>query len=129
MQNLPFYRIFAADSRSPRDGKHIEILGHYDPIPGEPRTSFKLVQGTFLRCALHSLPETVYHRHVCAWAAGKDGNKHVGLNIARVQYWLSVGAQPTSTVARILGQAAIIPKPPPPQSRQLGPKKDRKAKK
>jgi ribosomal protein S16 len=35
MQNLPFYRIFAADSRSPRDGKHIEILGHFDPIPGD----------------------------------------------------------------------------------------------
>jgi ribosomal protein S16 len=61
--------------------------------------------------------------------AGKDGNKHVGLNIARVQYWLSVGAQPSKTVARILGQAAIIPQPPPPQSRQLGPKKELKQKK
>ena len=28
----PFYRIVAADSRSPRDGKFIEILGTYDPI-------------------------------------------------------------------------------------------------
>ena len=27
----PFYRIVVADSRSPRDGKFIEILGHYDP--------------------------------------------------------------------------------------------------
>ncbi len=27
----PQYRIIAADSRSPRDGKFIEILGHYDP--------------------------------------------------------------------------------------------------
>lgn len=34
VQNLPFYRIFAADGRSPRDGKHIEILGHFDPVPG-----------------------------------------------------------------------------------------------
>lgn len=39
VQNLPFYRIFAADSRSPRDGKHIEILGHYDPIPGEKQSA------------------------------------------------------------------------------------------
>ena len=30
---FPFYRIVAADHRSPRDGKHLEILGHYDPIP------------------------------------------------------------------------------------------------
>lgn len=28
----PFYRIVAADSRSPRDGKFIEIVGIYNPI-------------------------------------------------------------------------------------------------
>jgi small subunit ribosomal protein S16 len=27
----PFYRIVAADSRAPRDGKFLEILGYYDP--------------------------------------------------------------------------------------------------
>ncbi|WP_110953090.1 30S ribosomal protein S16 [Anaerosinus massiliensis] len=26
----PFYRVVVADSRSPRDGRFIEILGHYD---------------------------------------------------------------------------------------------------
>jgi small subunit ribosomal protein S16 len=28
----PSYRIVVADSRSPRDGKFIEILGHYEPV-------------------------------------------------------------------------------------------------
>ncbi len=28
----PSYRIVAADSRSPRDGRFIEIVGTYDPI-------------------------------------------------------------------------------------------------
>lgn len=28
----PFYRIVAADSRSPRDGRFIEILGTYNPL-------------------------------------------------------------------------------------------------
>lgn len=28
----PFYRIVVADSRTPRDGKFIEILGTYDPL-------------------------------------------------------------------------------------------------
>lgn len=28
----PFYRIVAADSRSPRDGKFLEVLGYYDPL-------------------------------------------------------------------------------------------------
>lgn len=27
----PFYRIVVADSRMPRDGRFIEIVGHYDP--------------------------------------------------------------------------------------------------
>ena len=28
----PFYRLVAADSESPRDGKFLEILGYYDPM-------------------------------------------------------------------------------------------------
>lgn len=28
----PFYRIVAADSRSPRDGRFIEIVGTYNPV-------------------------------------------------------------------------------------------------
>ncbi len=28
----PFYRIVAADARSPRDGKFIELVGTYDPL-------------------------------------------------------------------------------------------------
>ena len=28
----PFYRIVAADSRSPRDGRFIEIIGYYNPL-------------------------------------------------------------------------------------------------
>ena len=27
----PFYRVIVVDSRSPRDGKFIEVLGTYDP--------------------------------------------------------------------------------------------------
>ena len=28
----PSYRLVVADSRSPRDGKFIEIIGHYNPV-------------------------------------------------------------------------------------------------
>ena len=28
----PFYRVVVADSRSPRDGKFIELIGTYNPI-------------------------------------------------------------------------------------------------
>jgi len=30
-RHLPFYRIVVADSRKPRDGRFVEILGHYNP--------------------------------------------------------------------------------------------------
>ena len=33
----PSYRLVAADSRKPRDGRFIEILGHYNPMV-EPQT-------------------------------------------------------------------------------------------
>lgn len=28
----PFYRFVVADSRMPRDGRFLEIIGHYNPI-------------------------------------------------------------------------------------------------
>ena len=31
-KKVPFYRVVAADRRSPRDGRFIEQLGVYDPI-------------------------------------------------------------------------------------------------
>ena len=31
-----FYHVVAADKRSPRDGKYIEKLGHYDPKTDPP---------------------------------------------------------------------------------------------
>ena len=40
----PFYRIVAADSRSPRDGKFIEVVGTYNPItePAEIKVNKEL---------------------------------------------------------------------------------------
>ena len=35
----PFYRIVAADSRFPRDGRFIDSIGTYNPIPAEYEVS------------------------------------------------------------------------------------------
>ncbi len=59
----PIYRVVAADSRSPRDGKFLEIVGRYNPQT-DPST--------------------------------------IDLDEAKVQHWLSKGAQPTEAVARLL---------------------------
>jgi small subunit ribosomal protein S16 len=36
-RNRPFYRVVVADGRSPRDGKFIELIGHYNPLT-DPET-------------------------------------------------------------------------------------------
>ena len=59
----PNYRVVITDSRTPRDGRFIEIVGHYNPRT-EPST--------------------------------------VEIHEDRVLYWLSVGAQPTDPVKRLL---------------------------
>jgi small subunit ribosomal protein S16 len=35
----PRYRVVVTDSRSPRDGRFIEILGHYNPLTQPPTVS------------------------------------------------------------------------------------------
>ena len=34
-KKLPFYRIIIANSRSRRDGRFLELVGHYNPMPGK----------------------------------------------------------------------------------------------
>jgi small subunit ribosomal protein S16 len=62
----PFYRIIAADSKSPRDGRFIEQLGYYDPMR-DPLV--------------------------------------LKVDLERVDHWLSVGAQPSETVASLINRA------------------------
>ena len=35
-KKVPFYRVIAADRRSPRDGRFIEQIGIYDPLRNPP---------------------------------------------------------------------------------------------
>ena len=62
----PFYRLVAADQRSPRDGRYKEQLGTFNPLT-EPNI--------------------------------------VDLDLARVDYWLGVGAQPSETAASLIARA------------------------
>ncbi len=70
----PFYRIVAADSRMPRDGRYVEKLGTYNPL------------------------------------LAKDDEARVVMNVERIQYWMSEGAQVTDRVSRMLEAAGIIEK-------------------
>ncbi len=75
----PFYRIVAIDSRLPRKGRHLEILGTYDPK----------------------------NLSVSQDSAQRTEKGIVNINADRVQHWLSVGAQPSPTVKTILKRAKI----------------------
>jgi small subunit ribosomal protein S16 len=66
----PTYRVVVADSRSARDSRSIETIGHYNP-----RT------------------EPV----------------EVNIDEDRARQWLSQGAQPSDTVARLFRNAGILP--------------------
>jgi small subunit ribosomal protein S16 len=70
-KNRPSYRVVIADSRAPRDGAFINIIGHYDPLT-DPAT--------------------------------------IVINEEEALKWLRQGAQPTSTVARLLSKAGIMEK-------------------
>src|SRR3954471_20931570 len=41
-RNRPYYKVVVADSRSPRDGKFIEIIGTYDPKKTGHNSTLKL---------------------------------------------------------------------------------------
>ena len=40
-KKMPYYHVVATDSRNPRDGKFIEILGQYAPRSGEQALQLK----------------------------------------------------------------------------------------
>ena len=41
-KNRPYYKVVVADSRSPRDGKFIEIIGTYDPKKPDQNSTLKV---------------------------------------------------------------------------------------
>lgn len=61
--NRPLYRIVVTDERSPRDGRFIETLGHYDPIAKEmgkvdikkDRVEYWLTQGVRVTDTVRSI--------------------------------------------------------------------------
>jgi small subunit ribosomal protein S16 len=68
MKKAPFYRVVAADKRSPRDGRFIERLGFFNPV-----------------------------------ASGKA--ERLKLDLARIDYWVSQGAQMSDRVRSLVNEA------------------------
>lgn len=94
-RNRPVYRVVAADGRSPRDGRFIEELGTYHPA----KTSNKV--GQDMARADRRLVFPVGKKE----QKGKKACGWVAMDMARVEYWIGVGAQPSDTVKSFLRAA------------------------
>jgi small subunit ribosomal protein S16 len=46
-KNRPYYKVVVADSRSPRDGKFIEVIGTYDPKKPAHNSSLNVERAEF----------------------------------------------------------------------------------
>ncbi len=46
-KNRPYYKVVVADSRSPRDGKFIEIIGTYDPKKTDHNSTLKIERAEY----------------------------------------------------------------------------------
>lgn len=94
-RNRPVFRVVAADSRSPRDGRFIEELGTYHPA----KTSNKVAQD--MARSDRRLVFSVGKKE----QKGKKARGWVAMDMSRVEYWLGVGAQPSDTVQSFIRAA------------------------
>jgi small subunit ribosomal protein S16 len=46
-KNRPYYKVVVTDSRSPRDGKFIEIIGTYDPKKPDHNSTLKVERAEY----------------------------------------------------------------------------------
>jgi small subunit ribosomal protein S16 len=46
-KNRPYYKVVVADSRSPRDGKFIEVIGTYDPKKPGNNSSLRIERAEY----------------------------------------------------------------------------------
>jgi small subunit ribosomal protein S16 len=46
-KNRPYYKVVVADSRSPRDGKFIEVIGTYDPKKSGHNSSLNMERAEY----------------------------------------------------------------------------------
>ena len=71
----PFYRIAVSNATSPRDGKFLDLLGHYNPL---------------------LLDEKV---------AESESKQKFVINFEKLAYWLKVGAQPTDRIKLFISKS------------------------
>ena len=82
----PFYRIVAADSRSPRDGRFIELLGTYNPCTNPAQVNLTMVLN-------HLILLKTYYLNKVSWKnlliLNKVNNYGLRKDTQRYRDWIS----------------------------------------
>ncbi|ODN75988.1 ribosomal protein S16 [Cryptococcus amylolentus CBS 6039] len=108
----PIFHLVAINSRRPRNGKPLELLGVYDPIPR-------------VRDTLPPPPAANVFAKGTEELIKKE--KKAELNVERIKWWLGVGAEPTRSVVKLLERGGVLTtphkwqhmwSPPPPEAGQ-----------
>lgn len=102
-RNSPRFTLVAIPSSSRTTARPLEVLGRYDPKPRlEPPVS-RSPNGQIR-------DERVWgaRQHATKTGFEKPGHKTVEWNVERVKYWLRQGAQPSSSVEKLLARAKIF---------------------
>lgn len=76
-KNRPFFRLVAADDKSRRDGKQIEVLGFYDPLQGS---------SLLLLYLPHLFDNSTLTSEFDCISSGKEDANRVSLKFDRIKY-------------------------------------------
>lgn len=114
-RNNPFYHLVAIRDKAARDALPIEKLGEYDPIPRPKEKANQPVQaweqvGISSSSSSSSLNKSQIDRPILTSGLEKFDatklEKRIEWNVQRIHHWLSVGAQPSKPVARLLDRVS-----------------------
>ena len=94
MRNAPLYHIVAIPAGKAREGRPLEKLGEYDPIPKTRDTTFIPQSNRVFGSAKH---------------VEQPKEKNVQWDIGRIKWWLSQGAEPTGSVVKLLSRVSQLP--------------------
>jgi small subunit ribosomal protein S16 len=111
-RNNPFYHLVAIRDKAARNAQPIEKLGEYDPIPRPQQSASQPIQGWTQDHGNSGTDREQFDKPVRSsgieGAASIRMEKRIEWNVDRIKYWLSVGAQPSKPVAKMLDRVSLL---------------------
>jgi len=100
-KNRPYYKVVVTDSRSPRDGKFIELIGTYDPKKPDHNSTLKLDRAEYWISRGAQPSDTVRS------LIKKNKNPGAAAEKAAAKTAKKAAATPKATPAPVTSEAAV----------------------